>query len=64
MAVGAGADGGGRAPLRARRRAGPARLHDPPRHHAHAGDRFDGTAVPRDAANLGRRRTAVLPAAA
>src|SRR5213594_5132171 len=60
MAVRARPDGGGRAPLREGWRAGAARLHDPTRHDAHARDRSDGPAVPRDARSVGQGREPLL----
>src|SRR5215467_7303333 len=60
MAVQSGTDRGGRAPFREGRRAGASRLHDPTRDDAHARDRSDGPAVPRDAGSVGQGREPLL----
>src|SRR5262249_40184760 len=60
MAVQSGTDRGGRTPLREGRRAGASRLHDPTRDDAHAGNRSDGSAVPRDARCVGQGREPLL----
>src|SRR5262249_61476011 len=63
MAVQSGTDRGGRTPFREGRRAGASRLHDPTRDDAHARDRSDGPAVPRDARRVGQGREPLLSTA-
>src|SRR5207245_2844982 len=47
-------------PFREGRRAGASRLHHPTRDDAHAGNRSDGPAVPRDARSVGQGREPLL----
>src|SRR5499433_4300227 len=61
MAVQPGTNRGGGAPFREGRRAGASRLYDPTRDDAHARNRSDGRAVPRDARIVGQGREPVLP---